>query len=270
MASGPNVGANLIEAERLLALAVDQGAELVVLPENFALMGLTEEDKLKSAEQEGVGPIQDFLSRQATQHHIWIVGGTIPLLAPDPRKVFAACLLYDDQGERVARYDKMHLFDVCLEDHAESYAESQTTLPGDRVVVAATPFGKIGLAVCYDLRFPELFRCMLDAGAELFAVPAAFTAFTGKAHWEVLVQVRAIENLCFVIAAAQGGYHINGRETYGNSMIVDPWGGGINRLQNGAGVICADIELENLRAIRRGFPAISHRKLHICQGRDTD
>lgn len=270
MASGPNVGANLIEAERLLALAVAQGAELVVLPENFALMGLSEADKLKAGEKEGAGPIQDFLSRQAAQQNIWIVGGTVPLVSPDPARIFAACLLFDNQGDCVARYDKMHLFDVCIEENAESYTESQTILSGERVVVVDTPFGRLGLAVCYDLRFPELYRCMLDSGAELFAVPSAFTAFTGKAHWEALVRVRAIENLCYVIAAAQGGYHINGRETYGNSMIVDPWGGVMNRLQNGAGVICADIDLEHLRGIRRGFPSITHRKLHFYLEEHTD
>ncbi len=263
MASGPNVGANLIEAERLICLAVDNGAKLVVLPENFAIMGLDEEDKVKLREKNGDGPIQEFLSRQAALHNIWIVGGTIPLMSDDPDKVFAACMLYDSDGERVVRYDKMHLFDVKIGENVESYTESLTILPGDDVIVAETPFGKIGLAVCYDLRFPELFRCMLDKGAEIFAIPSAFTAYTGKAHWESLVRVRAIENLCYVIAAAQGGYHINGRETFGDSMIVDPWGVVLDRLPSGAGVISADIDLDRLSGIRRGFPSISHRKLNI-------
>lgn len=263
MASGPNIGANLIEAERLIYLAAENGAGLVVLPENFAIMGLDEEDKVKSCEKDGDGPIQEFLSRQAVLHNIWIVGGTIPLVSGDPGKVFAACMLYDNAGERVVRYDKMHLFDVHIEENMESYTESLTILPGDDVVVADTPFGKIGLAVCYDLRFPELFRCMLDKGAEIFAIPAAFTAHTGKAHWESLVRVRAIENLCYVIAPAQGGYHINGRETFGDSMVVDPWGIVLDRLPSGAGIVCADIDLERLRGIRRGFPSISHRKLQI-------
>ena len=264
MASGPNVGANLIEAERLMGMAVEDGAELLVLPENFALMGLTEEDKVAACEEEGTGPIQDFLARQAAAHGAWIVGGTVPLRSPESGKVYAACLLYDGAGEVVARYDKMHLFDVRIEASEENYTESLTIVPGDQVVVADTPFGRLGLAVCYDLRFPELFRCMLDQGAELFAVPSAFTAFTGKAHWEALVRVRAIENQCYVIAAAQGGYHVNGRETYGDSMVVDPWGNVLDRLPSGAGVVCAGMDLEHLRGIRRGFPAIAHRRLHCC------
>ncbi len=264
MASGPNISANLIEAERLIGLAAEHGADLVVLPENFAIMGLEEEDKVKCREQDGEGPIQEFISRQAALHDVWIVGGTVPLSTDDPGKVYAACMLYDGSGARVARYDKMHLFDVHIEASMESYTESLTILPGDEVVVADTPFGRIGLAVCYDLRFPELFRYMLDQGAEIFAVPSAFTAHTGKAHWESLVRVRAIENLCYVIAPAQGGYHINGRETFGDSMIVDPWGVVLERLPNGAGVVVADIDLERLRGIRRGFPSISHRRLQIA------
>ncbi len=274
MASGPNVGANLIEAERLISMAAADGARLVVLPENFALMGLREEDKVEACEAPGTGPIQDFLARQSATHRIWLVGGTIPLCASaggadsggpaETGKVYAACLLYDDGGRVVARYDKMHLFDVRLEASGENYTESLTIVPGERVVVADTPFGRLGLAVCYDLRFPELFRCMLDQEAEIFAVPSAFTALTGKAHWEALVRVRAIENLCYVIAAAQGGYHLNGRETHGDSMVVDPWGHVLDRLPSGAGVVCADIDLEHLRGIRKGFPAIHHRRLHCC------
>ncbi len=264
MASGPNIGANLIEAERLIGMAVENGAELLVLPENFALMGLTEEDKVKSCEEEGRGPIQDFLSRQAATHGVWIVGGTLPLRSSQAGKVYAACLLYDSSGAVVARYDKMHLFDVRIEASRENYTESLTIVPGERVTVVDTPFGRLGLAVCYDLRFPELFRCMLEQDAELFAIPSAFTAVTGKAHWEALVRVRAIENLCYVVAAAQGGYHINGRETYGDSMVVDPWGNVLDRLANGAGVVCASLDLEHLQGIRRGFPAIDHRRLHCC------
>jgi len=264
MASGPNIGANLIEAERLIGMAVEDGAELLVLPENFTLMGLTEADTVKACEVQGAGPIQDFLSRQAAAHGVWIVGGTVPLRSPEAGKVYAACMLYDSQGAVVARYDKMHLFDVRIDASEENYTESLTIVPGAQVVVVDTPFGRLGLAVCYDLRFPELFRCMLDQGVELFAVPSAFTAFTGKAHWEALVRVRAIENLCYVVAAAQGGYHINGRETYGDSMVVDPWGNVLDHLPSGAGVVCANMDLEHLRGIRRGFPAITHRRLHCC------
>jgi predicted amidohydrolase len=262
MASGPNISANLMEAARLIAVAAkDHGAKLVVLPENFALVGLSEQDKVKIRETEGTGPIQDFLANQAARHGVWLVGGTIPLKANDPKKVRAACLLWDERGRRMAHYDKMHLFDVHIAQTGENYAESMTIEPGDRPVVVDTPFGKLGLAVCYDLRFPELFRAMLEQGMEVLAVPSAFTAVTGMAHWEILVRARAVENLSYVIAAAQGGYHANGRETYGDSMIVDPWGVVLDRLPRGSGVVSADIEPARLKSIRRNFPTIQHRRL---------
>lgn len=261
MASGPNVGANLIEVERLIGVAAEGGAELVVLPENFAIMGMTEQDKIRVREKFDSGPIQDFLSRQAKKHDIWIVGGTLPLEANDANKVRAACLVYDAAGINVARYDKIHLFDVCLEENEENYTESQTIDPGSDYVLVNTPFGRMGLAVCYDIRFPELFRAMLDDGMDFLAIPAAFTAITGKAHWELLVRTRAVENLCYVIAAAQGGYHLNGRETYGNSMIVDPWGIVLDRLPSGSGVVSASINAQMLSRTRRNFPALDHRKL---------
>ncbi len=261
MASGPNIDANLIEAARLLALAVDQGARLVVLPENFALMGLDERDKVHQRERDGDGPIQAFLAEQARRHGIWLVGGTVPLEAGSSDKIRAACLVYDDQGRRVARYDKIHLFDVSLSEYGERYDESATIEPGETPVVVDTPFGRLGLAVCYDLRFPELFRTLLDHGAELFAVPSAFTAITGKAHWEILVRARAIEDLCYVIAADQGGYHVNGRETHGDSMIIDPWGLILDRLPRGSGIVIADLDRERLTSIRRNFPSITHRRL---------
>jgi len=260
MASGPNVNANLIEAERLIGRVVDAGAKLVVLPENFALMGNSEQDNVKIREQDGDGQIQEFLAEQAAKQKIWLVGGTIPLAADDANKVRAACLVFNDQGERVARYDKTHLFDVDVIDSGESYTESRTIEAGESVVVVDTPFGHIGLAVCYDLRFPELFRSMLDRGAEIFAVPSAFTAITGKAHWEIIIRARAIENLCYVIAAAQGGFHINGRETHGDSMIVDPWGIVLDRLPRGSGFVVADIDRERMASVRRNFPSIDHRK----------
>ncbi len=261
MASGPNVSANLGEAERLIRLAAGSGAALVVLPENFALMGNSETDKLVARERDGTGPIQDFLARQARDHKLWLVGGTIPLAARDPGRVKASCLVYNPAGERVARYDKMHLFDVRLAESNEVYNESVTIEPGDQVCVVDTPFGRLGVGVCYDLRFPELFRRMLDDGMEILALPAAFTALTGKAHWESLIRARAIENLSYVIAAAQGGYHISGRETYGNSMIVDPWGVIRGRQAHGAGVICVDIDRTLLDTVRRNFPALDHRRL---------
>lgn len=261
MASGPNVGANLIEAERLIGQAVDAGAGLVVLPENFAQMGQSEEDKLKIVEKEGEGPIQEFLREQASKHGIWLVGGTVPVVSEDPKRVRAACMVYNPQGQVVARYDKIHLFDVDIVATRESYNESETIEPGDQVVTVDTPFGKLGLAICYDLRFPELFRALLDQGAEIFAVPSAFTAITGKAHWDSIIRTRAIENLCYVIAAAQGGYHVGGRETHGDSMIVDPWGSVLDRLPRGSGLVIAEIDRERLENTRANFPALSHRRL---------
>lgn len=261
MASGPNVNANLIEAERLISMAAEAGAQLVVLPENFAIMGVSETDKVKIREADGQGPIQDFLAEQSAKHKIWLVGGTIPLEADDANKVRGACLLFDDQGQRVARYDKIHLFDVSLPESDESYIESETIESGDQIKVVDTPFGRLGLAVCYDLRFPELFRRMLDQDVQIIVLPSAFTAITGKAHWEMLVRARAVENLCYVIAAAQGGYHIGGRETYGDSMIVNPWGTVLDRLPNGSGFVVAELDMDYLESTRRNFPVLEHRKL---------
>jgi len=261
MASGPNVNANLLEAERLITSAAESGAGLVVLPENFAIMGRKESDKVKIREAEGDGPIQTFLARQAARHGVWLVGGTVPLMADAEDKVRAASLVYNDKGEQVARYDKIHLFDVHIEESDEHYIESETTEAGDRSVVIETPFGRLGLSVCYDLRFPELFRLMHDQGVELIVIPSAFTSITGKAHWESLVRARAIENLSYIVAAAQGGYHANGRETHGDSMIVDPWGVVLDHLPRGSGVVTAEIDLEHLRRVRERFPAIEHRRL---------
>ena len=269
MASGPNVSANLNETKRLISDAVKAGAELVVLPENFAHMGMSEKDILGVAESSfsdenpDASPIQDFISTTAKDENVWIVAGTIPIKDEDSGsdKVRAACLLFNNQGEIVARYDKIHLFDVDLGDQGGSYNESSFTEAGDKVVVVDTPFGKLGLAICYDLRFPELFRDMVSQGVEILAVCSSFTSTTGKAHWEVLNRARAIENLCFVVSAAQGGYHVNGRETYGDSMIVDPWGGIIDRLSRGSGFAISDIESSQLRKIRKNFPVLDHIKL---------
>ncbi|MEN8168795.1 MAG: carbon-nitrogen hydrolase family protein [Pseudomonadota bacterium] len=261
MASGPNVNANLLEAARLIKQAADAGAELVVLPENFALMGMNEQDKVKIREDDGSGPLQDFLAEQAARNHVWLVGGTIPLSARAADKVTAASLLYNAQGERVARYDKVHLFDVLITESDERYNESETIEPGNQAVVVDTPFGKLGLVVCYDLRFPALFRSLMERGAELISIPSAFTAITGKAHWEVLLRARAIENQCYVVAAAQGGYHANGRETFGDSMVVDPWGQVLDRLPRGSGVVVSDINIDRLHDIRRSFPVLEHRKI---------
>ncbi|MFA6972249.1 MAG: carbon-nitrogen hydrolase family protein [Gallionella sp.] len=261
MASGPNVAGNLSEARRLIARAAEQGARLVVLPEFFAIMGMTDSDKVKVREQAGAGPIQAFLSEMARQHNVWLVGGSIPLAASAPDKVLNSCLVFDDQGRQVARYDKIHLFNLSLGN--ESYDEAKTIEPGNQVVVIDSPFGRIGLAVCYDLRFPELFRAMKNV--DIIVLPAAFTETTGKMHWEILVRARAIENLAYVIASAQGGYHVNGRETHGNSMVVDPWGRILDRLPRGSGVVLADINRTYQASLRTSLPALNHRTLHIDQ-----
>jgi deaminated glutathione amidase len=261
MATGPNVNANLFEAERLVKEAAENGARLVVLPENFAFMGKHDQDQVALREADGSGLLQTFLARVARQQGVWLVGGTIPMVADNPNKVRAACLVYDDRGERVARYDKIHLFDVNLPGVDERYHESATIEAGDRRIVLDSPFGRLGVAVCYDLRFPELFRQMLDDDMEILAIPSAFTAITGKAHWEALVRSRAIENLAYVVAAAQGGFHINGRETHGHSMIVDPWGTILAQVPRGTGYICSSVDREFQESVRRSFPTIYHRRL---------
>ncbi|TDJ68150.1 MAG: carbon-nitrogen hydrolase family protein [Proteobacteria bacterium] len=260
MVSGTDVDANLDEAARLISTAVSAGAEFVVLPENFAIMPTKDAGQLQVMERDGDGPIQEFLSAQAHQNHVWLVGGSIPLVSSQPSKVRAACLLFNDHGERVARYDKLHLFDVKL-DNGEEYSESLTIEPGESVVVVDSPLGRLGLTICYDLRFPELFRQMLDQGAEIFSVPSAFTATTGKVHWEILLRARAIENLAYVIGAGQGGSHSSGRETYGDSIVIDPWGEIINRLARGPGIVIADIDRLRLEKLRRSLPSIEHRRL---------
>ena len=260
MASSPNVRANLLEADKLIGEAVNAGAKLVALPENFALMGEHELDKIKAREINGEGPIQDFLSTVANKYGVWVIGGTIPLAGDNDNKVRASCLVYDDRGERVGRYDKIHLFDVSVPDTDEEYRESDSIEPGDELVVLDTPFGKLGLSVCYDLRFPELYRKLAAQGAEILVVPAAFTAQTGAAHWEVLLRARAIENLCYVIAPNQGGFHINGRKTFGHSMIIDPWGVVLNCNKSGGGFVCADIDHERLEKVRTAFPVLQHRR----------
>jgi len=260
MASGPNVSANLSETERLIEIAVAQGAKLVTLPEYFAIMGLKDTDKVAAREKEGNGPIQRFLSHMAKKHQIWLIGGSVPMEASSPDKVRNACLVFDPTGKQVARYDKIHLFGLDL--GSEHYHEETTIEPGNKVVVLDTPLGKIGLSICYDLRFPELYRAMGEV--DLIVVPAAFTDTTGKAHWETLIRARAIENLCYVLAPAQGGYHISGRETHGNSMIVDPWGVVLDRLPRGSGVVIAGFNPAYQASLRKSLPALKHRTLHKC------
>lgn len=259
MTSAPDVRANLDAAGGLIAQAAAAGARVAVLPENFAIMARSDAERLAAAEPDGAGPIQDFLAATAREQRLWLVGGTIPLQTGG-NKVRAASLLYDDRGERVARYDKIHLFDVAL-GNGERYYESNGIEAGDTPVVVDTPAGRLGLSVCYDMRFPELYRRLLDAGAEIVSIPSAFTAFTGRAHWEALVRARAIENLVYVIAAAQVGHHQNGRETHGDSMVVDPWGEVLARLPHEVGVVTAECDLEKLKRLRAQLPSIDHRRL---------
>lgn len=259
MTSTVDVSENLAEADRLIAEAAAAGAALAVLPENFALMAGSRDGLLGAAEPFGQGPIQGALARAARSSGIWVVGGTVPLRS-DGDRLRAACLVYDDRGQPVGRYDKMHLFDVGLRG-GEAHSESRTYEPGREVVVVDTPVGRVGLSVCYDLRFPELYRALLDAGAHLFAVPSAFTAFTGRAHWEPLLRARAIENLVYVVAAAQTGHHANGRETHGHSMVVDPWGAVVAEQGEGRGVVTADIDLSRIEDVRAQLPSVEHRRL---------
>ncbi len=257
MASGPNVQANLQEASRLIELAAATGARIIALPEYFCLMGMRDTDKVKVREKDGSGPVQDFLAAEARRHKAWIVGGTLPLECEDAGRVRNACLVYDGEGKRVARYDKIHLFGFDL--GTEKYAEQDTIEPGRAVVTVDSPWGRLGLSVCYDLRFPELYRAMGEV--DLLFIPAAFTETTGKAHWETLIRARAIENQCFVVAPAQGGYHVNGRETHGHTMIVDPWGVVLDRLPRGSGVVVAGVNPTYTAKIRRSLPALKHRTL---------
>jgi nitrilase len=222
-------------------------------------MGRTEANKLAVAEADGDGPIQSFLSTTARRLKLWLVGGTIPLRSAEAGRSAAACLVYDERGERRARYDKIHLFDVKVPDKAEQYRESATIVPGREPVLVDTPVGRLGLAVCYDLRFPELFRRLSAAGARWFCLPTAFTAPTGRAHWETLIRARAIENLCFMMAPAQTGVHASGRETYGDTMVVDYWGRVLSRLPQSPGVVTADFDLQKQDEVRRSFPALEHR-----------
>lgn len=257
MASSPHVSSNLTEAERLIAITAQQGAKIVVLPEYFCIMGLKDIDKVQVREKPNDGPIQSFLSKMARDYEIWLIGGTIPLVSNYPNKVRNSCLVYNDKGEQVARYDKIHLFGLDL--GTEHYHEENTIESGNQVISVDTPYGKIGLSICYDLRFPELYRAMGEV--DMIVVPSAFTETTGKAHWESLIRARAIENLCYVIAPAQGGYHLSGRETHGNSMIVDPWGVVLDRLPRGSGIVIASINRDYQASLRNSLPALKHRTI---------
>lgn len=267
MTSSPDVEANLATARELLERAHAQGAALAVLPENFAIMGRREADKVAVAESGGEGPIQAFLGHCARELGMWIVGGTIPIRdEEEPERVAAASLVFDERGRCVARYDKIHLFDVDIPGREERYRESATVVPGAQPVVTTTPLGRLGMAVCYDVRFPELFRMLQAQGAEVFSLPSAFTAPTGRAHWELLVRARAVENLCYALAPAQSGTHDNGRETYGDSMIVDPWGQVLARVaETGPGLAVAEIDRTLQHELRGRFPALAHRKFQVTE-----
>lgn len=263
MNSGPDLEANLDLAARLLGEAAADGCVLAALPENFALMPERGRDKARHAESPGDGPIQSFLGEQARRHGLWIVGGSMPLVSPaiDEERVYGACPVYDAAGEQRALYRKIHLFDVDLVEQQESYRESHSMYPGDEPVTVDTPAGRLGLTICYDLRFPELFRRLVDDGATLFTVPAAFTATTGQAHWHTLLRARAIENLAYVIAPGQYGRHPDNRSTFGHSLIIDPWGRILAEAPVGDRVVAAEIDPALPAQLRREFPALSNRRL---------
>jgi len=261
MTSGHSVEGNLEATAKLLREAKEAGAELACLPENFSFIGLKDADKLAVAEADGSGPVQQFLSETARALGLWILGGTTVIKGDSARRVSNTSLLFDAQGKRVARYDKIHLFDVAIPGRNEQYLESNHVTPGRKVVVADTPVGRLGLSVCYDMRFPELYRELVARGAQWLAMPAAFTVPTGRAHWETLLRARAIENLCYVVAPAQWGTHSSGRETYGDTLIVDYWGQVLSRLPSGIGVITAQFDLARQAETRTRFPALENRRL---------
>jgi predicted amidohydrolase len=263
MTSSHVVTDNLKAAGELLREAKDLGCDIACLPENFSFIGLRDADKLQVAEPDGEGAVQSFLTETARKLRMWILGGTIVIRGDTERRVANASLLIDDHGKRVARYDKIHLFDVTIPGRDEQYRESTHVTPGREAVIADTPVGRLGLSVCYDMRFPELYRELVSRGAEWLAMPAAFTVPTGRAHWETLLRARAIENLCYVVAPAQSGTHTSGRETYGDTLIVDYWGQVLSRLAKGSGVITAEIDLAKEAETRARFPALDNRQLGL-------
>ncbi|KTD39283.1 nitrilase [Legionella nautarum] len=259
MISSASVKSNLKKVEDFFIDAKGKQADLLVLPENFAFMGMKENDKLAIAENYGEGEIQDRVRQLAKRYDLWAIAGTLSIKAPN-KKVKSSCLVFDNNGLCAARYDKIHLFDVRVSEQ-EAHQESATVDRGDELVVVDTPVGKVGLSVCYDLRFPELYRQLVQRGAELLSIPSAFTAVTGVAHWEVLLRARAIENLSYVVASNQGGQHENGRQTYGHSMIIEPWGKVVAQQETGEGIITADIDLQRLQQLRQQFPSNEHHVL---------
>lgn len=252
---------NLQVAAQQLARAADVGVELAVLPENFSFLGALDADRLAAAEDPGDGPAQAFLAEQARQHSMWIVGGTIPMKSADAGRCFSRSLLVGPDGRVRASYDKLHLFDIDVPDKPdESYRESNTTIPGREPVVAATDFARIGMAVCYDMRFPGLFHRLSMLGMDILVIPSAFTVPTGKVHWNTLLQTRAIESLVYVIAPAQWGEHANGRLTWGHSVIFSPWGECLGMLESGVGIVTAKLDFDRQAQLRSKFPVLSHRR----------
>ena len=263
MTSGHVVEDNLAAAAKLLREAKERGADIACLPENFSFIGLRDADKLGVAEADGDGPVQRFLSATARELKLWILGGSTVIKGDDAQRVTNTSLLIDADGRRVARYDKIHLFDVAIPGRNEQYLESRHVAPGDAIVLADTPVGRLGMSVCYDMRFPELYRELVARGAQWLSAPSAFTVPTGRAHWETLLRARAIENLCYVVAPAQSGTHTSGRETYGDTLIVDYWGQVLTRLHKGEGVITAEFDLAKQAEARARFPALTHRRLGV-------
>jgi nitrilase len=257
MVSTPNPADNCETAARLVREAAAAGAQLVLLPEYWAVLGGNEHDKVEIAEPAGDGPLQNFLANLARECGIWLLGGTLPLKSHQSAKVLNSLMAYAPDGTLASRYDKIHLFGFTRGE--ESYDESRTIVPGSGVAVLETPFARVGLSICYDLRFPELYRAMEQC--DLIVMPAAFTATTGRAHWEVLLRARAIENQCYVLASAQGGLHPNGRRTWGHSMLVDPWGAVCAQLAEGEGLVAGEIDLDSMMGIRASLPALQHRTL---------
>ena len=253
----PSVERNLDTARRLIAEAAQEGAQLVALPEYFCFMGQRDSDKLALAETPGDGPIQQMLADAARLHGVWVIGGTLPLRTGNPDRVFNACCVYSPEGQMAARYDKIHLFRY--DNGRESFDEGRVLQAGATPVACDVGGLRLGLSICYDLRFPELYRRLMHPPCDLIAAPAAFTHTTGRAHWEVLLRARAIENQCYVIAPAQGGLHENGRRTFGHSLIVDPWGE-VQALQEvGEGVVMAELDVERIATVRAQLPALTHR-----------
>jgi nitrilase len=255
--AGGDVASNLAAAAPLVAEAATAGARLVVLPEYFGIFGMKATDKVAAREPDGKGPQQSFLAEQAARHGIWLVGGTVPLACDDPGRVRSACLVYGPDGQRVARYDKIHLFAFARDD--ERYDEGRTIEAGTTPVAIDLPCGRVGLSVCYDIRFPELYRALGDLA--LILVPSAFTATTGAAHWHLLLRARAVENQCYVLAAAQGGTHPGGRRTFGHSALIDPWGRIVAELEAGPGIVVGDVDPARIAEVREQLPAFSHRVL---------